>query len=175
MSKYILQLLSLVLSVYSGSMAAQGIEFAQIFTPLLQVHESACARTLGWDEIEALPLSEQQMALFQQAYVAALTSDDATLQAVVSDDQRFRDLYGFFNQLRSLELNPEGSKFILQLAFDPSNSLHAGLAARFANFAPDVIVSILWCMDATGGSSVRQTVGYVYLTRVEGQWKFYTP
>ena len=175
MTKLIFRLLPLVLLVCSANTEAQRSEFAELFTPLQQVNESACARSLGWNEVEAYALSDQQMALFQQAYVAALAADDATLQDVVSDAQRYRDLYGFFNQLRSLELNPEGSKFIFQLPFDLNNTVHAGLAARFANFAPDVIVSILWCTDATESTGVRQTVGYVYLARLEGQWKFYTP
>ncbi|MEZ5488911.1 MAG: hypothetical protein R3F50_01170 [Gammaproteobacteria bacterium] len=175
MSKLSGQILLFAFLAANGNIAAQQPSFAEIFTPLQQLSESACARSLGWNEVEALPLGAQQIALFQQAYAAAQAADDSTLQAVVSDSQRYRDLYGFFNQLRSLELNPEGSKFIIQAPFNPANDVHAGLAARFANFAPDVIVTILWCLDATARTSVRQTVGYVYLARVEGQWKFYTP
>ena len=118
-------------------------------------------------------LSSRQQELFRRAYDAAMIYDDATLQSLVTDGANYRDLYGFISQLRSFALSFGGLKFMYQQPFDRSIELHDSLAQRFENFAPDVIVSIVWCQSSADGRDVQQTGGFAYLSLVDGEWKFH--
>ena len=162
----------LLSSSYAQAQIDLEAEFGSIFTPLDAVLSSDCSKAVDWQEGNPSSLSDEQIALFRRAYVAALSSDDDMLRSVVSDSDHYRDLYGFINGLKSLASDREGMTFLYQQRFDKTIPQHRAISERLDGFEPDVLVNIIWCRVFEDSDDIQQTGGFAYLSRIDGEWKF---
>jgi len=161
-------------SAFAQSQSLLELEFDSIFIPLDTVRDTYCSRAVNWQEGDPSALSDEQRALFRRAYVAAQSSDEELLKSVVSDNTYYRDMYGFMNNLKSLSMNKEGMMFLYQQRFDQNIRQHRLIAERFNGFEPDVLVNIVWCAISADSGDIRQTGGFVYLSLIDGEWKFHS-